>query len=49
VLTLYDVLFGTAVWPDAQAWTAETGTRGGEPFGFVPEFTAFLGPGRGRS
>jgi len=49
VLTIYDVLFGTALWPDEQTWETETGTRGGEPFGFIPEFLAFLRPGRLRS
>ncbi|MBM4381060.1 MAG: sterol desaturase family protein [Deltaproteobacteria bacterium] len=49
VLTVYDVLFGTARWPDAQAWTVQTGTRGGEPFGFIPEFLAFLRTGRSGS
>jgi len=47
VLTLYDVLFGTAIWPDAHTWSVEVGAQEGEPFGFLPEFLAFLRPGRG--
>jgi sterol desaturase/sphingolipid hydroxylase (fatty acid hydroxylase superfamily) len=46
VLTVYDVLFGTAIWPGAEAWSLEVGTQEGEPFGFLPEFLAFLRPGR---
>lgn len=52
ILTLYDVLFRTAVWPDERAWTLAYGTKSPEPFGYWAEFVSFMSPpgdaGRGR-
>ena len=48
VITLYDVAFGTARWPDERTWSLDVGAGEGEPFGFIPECLAFLRPGRGQ-
>ena len=46
VLTVFDVLFGTAKWVTKdEAWALALGTRGDEPFGFVEEMLAFVRPG----
>jgi len=44
MLTIYDVLFGTAAWPSADDETeyAYGIVDHGEPFGFVPEMLYFL-------
>lgn len=51
VLTVFDVLFGTAHWPRPEESSAPLGLRPGspEPYGFWPELVYFLGRGRGRS
>ncbi len=50
VLTLFDVLFGTATFPTMQdAFARELGTKDEEPFGFVAEMLSpFRGLGRAR-
>jgi sterol desaturase/sphingolipid hydroxylase (fatty acid hydroxylase superfamily) len=48
-LTLWDVVFGTAHWPDAASRDAPVGLGDDapEPYGFGPEMSYFLSPRRG--